>query len=102
MLILKVFFKNLAYILEPENISGFRVLNAGFRVGFGYQPLGFGSGSGGLKCRVYPPGFGFSGTRDHHYISVAVIVVFFFRCYEALQNLREVVYVRKVRAYFIR
>ena len=52
-----LFWSKFLYFGYPENISGFRVLNVGFQVGFGYRPLGFRSGSGGLKCRVYPSGF---------------------------------------------
>ena len=59
-----LFWSKFLYFGYPENISGFRVLNVGFRVGFGYRPLGFGSGSGGLKCRVYPSGFRVFGSPD--------------------------------------
>ena len=59
-----LFWSKFLYFGYPENILGFRVLNVGFRVGFGYRPLGFGLGSGGLKCRVYPSGFRVFGSPD--------------------------------------
>ena len=68
-----LFWSKFLYFGYPENISGFRVLNVGFRVGFGYRPLGFGSGSGGLKCRVYPSGFRVFGSPDTS-LSACVVV----------------------------
>ena len=67
-----LFWSKFLYFGYPENISGFRVLNVGFRVGFGYRPLGFGSGSGGLKCRVYPSGFRVFGSPDTSLYSIRI------------------------------
>ena len=64
-----LFWSKFLYFGYPENISGFRVLNVGFRVGFGYRPLGFRLGSGGLKCRVYPSGFRVFGSPDTSLLS---------------------------------